>query len=306
MAGSDWIQAAQLIYGMYKDQNPPKPKFAETPLSPEQKQLHELYLTSLMNPATANNAAYVNNIAQQQLAGLSGMKWTSPKTFSGDTGYSGSNTSFTTPWAPGAVPTAPAGSGNTISDNRDKFPRFGIGDSSAAPRNAPPQDRMTGSREGYVPGGNGGEGAFGAFGRNRDDGGWSQEDESIGNFYSRNPRAGPRDVSERLGPVTQPPAARPGYEPPTDLQGDVDAFRADLIKGATPEERTWYAKIDDSWDAFRSSHPNWARLSQAGITSLLGAFTGAPGALISRYIFRRLNADDGATQPQPAGRTIGD
>lgn len=108
MAGSDWIQAAQLIYQAYKDKNPTDPKFAATPLSPEQKQLHQLYLQSLMNPATANNAAYVNDIAKQQLQGLSGMKWTSPKTFSGDVGYSGSNTSFTAPWGPGGITPSPS------------------------------------------------------------------------------------------------------------------------------------------------------------------------------------------------------
>lgn len=99
--GTDWIQATQLMYGMYKDRNPSKPKFEPTPLSPEQRQLHELYLKSLMNPSTANNVSYLNDMAQQQLANLSNMKWTSPRTFSGDQGYSGSNLGFKAPWAPG-------------------------------------------------------------------------------------------------------------------------------------------------------------------------------------------------------------
>lgn len=105
---SDWIQAAKMIRDEYARRNPQKPSFAPVPLSPEQKQIHELYLKSLMNPATANNAAYVSDIAKQQLQGLSGMKWTSPHTFSGDVGYGGSNQSFAVPWSPGgSFPTTP-------------------------------------------------------------------------------------------------------------------------------------------------------------------------------------------------------
>lgn len=96
-SAADWIDTARFIYGVYNDRNPPKPKFEATPLSPEQKQLHELYLKSLMDPTTKNNTAIVNDLVTQQLQGLSGMKWQSPRTFGGDVGYGGSNLSYTMP-----------------------------------------------------------------------------------------------------------------------------------------------------------------------------------------------------------------
>lgn len=131
MAASDWWQAAQLAYGIYKDNNPKKPEFEPTPLSPEQRQLYDIYIRSILNPATMNNAAQLNQMASQMLAGLR-PTWQSPATFSGQQGYSGSSPSFTPPqsgmgggnWGqfapqgPGQEPTPPF-------DPRDRSPDGG-------------------------------------------------------------------------------------------------------------------------------------------------------------------------------------
>lgn len=109
MSTSDWLDTARFIWGVHNDRNPPKPKFEATPLSPEQKQLHELYLQTLMRPETKNNAVMADNLIKQQLQGLSGMRWTSPRTFSGDVGYGGSDLSYSMQ----GRENAPAGPGKT-------------------------------------------------------------------------------------------------------------------------------------------------------------------------------------------------
>lgn len=101
---SNALSALQLLYGMYKDNQPPK--FANQPLSPEQKQLYELYYKSLMNPALKDNAAKVSGMGADILAGYKNLSWQSPATFSGQKGYSGSSTPFQ--YAPSqAAPSGP-------------------------------------------------------------------------------------------------------------------------------------------------------------------------------------------------------
>jgi hypothetical protein len=97
MGASDWWNWAQLAYGIYKDRNPSKPQFEPTPLSEEQKELYRIYMMSLMNPATVNNASQLQQMATQMLGGLSNMRWQSAPTFNGAPGYSGSSSAFTPP-----------------------------------------------------------------------------------------------------------------------------------------------------------------------------------------------------------------
>ena len=97
MGASDWWDAARFAYGVYKDRNPTKPKFEDVPLSPEQKQMYQIYIQSMLNPATVNNASALNQMATQMLGGMSHMQWQSPRTFNGQPGYTGSNLSFTPP-----------------------------------------------------------------------------------------------------------------------------------------------------------------------------------------------------------------
>lgn len=97
MSASDWWDWAKFAYGVYRDRNPKKPEFADVPLSPEERQMYQIYIQSMLNPATVNNAAALNQMATQMLGGLSGMQWQSPPTFSGASGYSGSNLGFTPP-----------------------------------------------------------------------------------------------------------------------------------------------------------------------------------------------------------------
>lgn len=85
---SDAAQLAQ-IYLSWK-QSQQKPSFQNTPLTPEQKQLFDRYMTSLDNPATKNNTADISALANSNLQRLSGLSWQSPKTFSGSVGYGGS------------------------------------------------------------------------------------------------------------------------------------------------------------------------------------------------------------------------
>lgn len=299
MAVTDWVAAAKLIYDEYNKRNPQKPNFAPVPLSPEQKQLYDVYLKSLMNPATANNSAYVNDIAKQQLQGLSGMKWTSPKTFSGDTGYSGSNTGFTTPWGPGGTSTAPPA--NPFS--QFKPPDVPWHDPNVAPTFGGPS--FVGKAAGEDHGGH--PANFRESGPRNNTWGDSYiggDDQSIAQFMLTNP--GARDAAARIGNETH--AQPPAYY---GAQNDPPA--------GSVEEKAWYSKIDDSWDAFRAAHPHWASLAQNVVTGLLSTFTGAPGGLVSRYLFHRLNADNGTPARASgggfisgsiggsnAGRTIGD
>lgn len=105
--GTDWsgvLDLARLGYAIYQDRNPRKPQFAEVPLSPEQKQMWDLYLKSMMNPALKNNAAQVNQNAGEILSGYSNLKWQSPALPGQTQGYT-SHTPFT-PFANQAPPQA--------------------------------------------------------------------------------------------------------------------------------------------------------------------------------------------------------
>lgn len=106
-AALDW---ARLGYAVYKDQNPRKPKFEAVPLSPEQKQLWDLYLKSMMNPALKNNAAQVNQNASEILRGYSNLKWESPALPGQERGYTSS-----TPITPFMNEAPPAGPQKTAS-----------------------------------------------------------------------------------------------------------------------------------------------------------------------------------------------
>lgn len=116
VTASDYADWAKLAYGVYRDRNPPDPKFKDVPLSPEQKQMYQIYIQSMLNPATVNNASALNQMASQMMGGLSGMKWDSPQTFSGDFGYSGSNMSFTPPQMGGAGGQWPTTGGGPMGD----------------------------------------------------------------------------------------------------------------------------------------------------------------------------------------------
>jgi hypothetical protein len=96
-SSSQALQWAQLVAELYQANRKPKaPSFATPPMSPEQRKLYDAYYESLQNPALKNNAAEVNSQVDQILDGYKNLSWTSPKTFSGDVGYSGSST-HTTP-----------------------------------------------------------------------------------------------------------------------------------------------------------------------------------------------------------------
>jgi hypothetical protein len=84
----DWLDWAQFAHAAYQDNRAPKTK--NIPLSPEMKKLYDAYYANVMNPATRDNAAKVNQAGWEQVNRLAGAGgWTSPKTFSGQTGYSG-------------------------------------------------------------------------------------------------------------------------------------------------------------------------------------------------------------------------
>jgi hypothetical protein len=114
-SGTDWLDWARMAYGVYQDNRAPKTK--NIPLSPEMKKLYDAYYANVMNPATRDNAAKVNQAGWEQVNRLAGAGgWTSPKTFSGQTGYSGTGAAPTLsrpiqsgPIAPPA-PTGAAGS----------------------------------------------------------------------------------------------------------------------------------------------------------------------------------------------------
>lgn len=104
MTASDWLDAAKFAYGWYRDRNPPKPEFENVPLSPEQQQIYQIYISSMLNPSTLNNATELNQMARQMMGGLSNMRYQSPRTFSGDVGYGGSSMAFTPPTAGANTP----------------------------------------------------------------------------------------------------------------------------------------------------------------------------------------------------------
>lgn len=90
-----WYDVARLALAAKQYQDSKKaPKFAETPLSPEQKKLLEMYMGSMGNPALKDNAANVNERAGTILSGYDNLGWKSPTTFSGDVGYGGTRSPF--------------------------------------------------------------------------------------------------------------------------------------------------------------------------------------------------------------------
>lgn len=116
----DWIRLG-LAYKQYQDAKKP-PKFAETPLSPEQRKLLEMYMGSMSNPALKDNAAKVDSRAEAILGSYSNLGWQSPKTFNGEVGYAGTRSPFAgSPMAnPSSIPgppvqgsSVPPGSGGT-------------------------------------------------------------------------------------------------------------------------------------------------------------------------------------------------
>jgi hypothetical protein len=122
-----WIDWARLGLSWYQSQR--DPKFKNVPLSPEQKQLHQIYLQTLMNPATKDNAAKVNEVAWSQVNRLgSAGGWTSPKTFSGQTGYSGAGAAPFLPQQSGpAAPPQPTRAGGQLADRSDANGTVGRG-----------------------------------------------------------------------------------------------------------------------------------------------------------------------------------
>jgi hypothetical protein len=103
----DYIDWARLGLQYYQSQK--QPKFKTPPLTPEQKQVWDLYYQSLQNPAIKNNAANVQGMSSQILQGYQNMSWNAPKTIQnrggvnpGPAGYAGSRTSFTPPPAMGS------------------------------------------------------------------------------------------------------------------------------------------------------------------------------------------------------------
>lgn len=296
MAASDWLAAARFAYGIYNDRNPQKPKFEATPLSPEQKQIHEMYLQTLMNPATKDNASIVSGIAKQQLAGLSGMKWTSPHTFSGDVGYAGSNLGFT---PTGLQPASATATGPTP-PLRPNGAAWSINDIP----NMTPDERLDKSRWANVEaknihfkqdsglGGSGGDGMQ-AGSRFNDSAGqfansWQSQLADNGALdpwadHPEHPWAGDKEASN-----DNASAGKPG-----DQTDDVD--------GSAPTSGTGgvFAHIDDAWDRFRAQHPYIAHLGQTAITTLFSTFAGLPGGLAAKYIFNRMNRDS-MPQAQPS------
>jgi hypothetical protein len=121
-----WIDWARLGLSWYQSQR--DPKFKNVPLSPEQKQLHQIYLQTLMNPATKDNAAKVNEVAWGQVNRLgSAGGWTSPKTFSGQTGYSGAGAAPFLPQQSGPVaPPQPTRAGGQLADRSDANGTVGL------------------------------------------------------------------------------------------------------------------------------------------------------------------------------------
>lgn len=94
-SGMGWYDVARLALAAKQYQDSKKaPKFAETPLSPEQKAILQMYMGSMGNPALKDNAAKVNSRADTILSGYDNLGWQSPKTFSGDVGYGGTRSPF--------------------------------------------------------------------------------------------------------------------------------------------------------------------------------------------------------------------
>lgn len=88
----DWVRLG-LAAKQYQDSKK-APKYASTPLSPEQKALLEMYMGSMGNPALKDNAANVNARASTILGGYNNLGWQSPKTFGGAVGYAGTRSPF--------------------------------------------------------------------------------------------------------------------------------------------------------------------------------------------------------------------
>lgn len=85
--GSDWLDWIRT--GLAVKSALQKPSFSQAPMSPEMKQIYQMYINSLMDPAYKNLGHDVVARAQQQADRLGQGSWTSPKTFSGDVGYRG-------------------------------------------------------------------------------------------------------------------------------------------------------------------------------------------------------------------------
>lgn len=113
-----WMDLMRLYYG-YKMETR-DPKFSAPPLTPEQKQLWNLYLKTLTNPAF-DNAAGVAGMGKQILGGYQNLGWDAPTTSTGQTGYKGSQTPFNANWSasppggptfdPTLPPSPPSGGG---------------------------------------------------------------------------------------------------------------------------------------------------------------------------------------------------
>ena len=96
---TDWIRAGLAVKSAFQ-----KPTFTQAQMSPEMKKIYDIYIASLMDPAYKDLGHDVTTRAKQQVDKLGAGSWTSPKTFSGDVGYSGNaDVSGRTPWSSAAT-----------------------------------------------------------------------------------------------------------------------------------------------------------------------------------------------------------
>lgn len=121
-SGSDWIDLVKLAMA-WKDSNK-TPKFKAVPQTPEEQELLRMYINGLKNPAMAGNAAEVSGMGRQVLNGYSNLSWQSPKTFSGEQGYSGSSTPFTAPKP--TAPTKTPGNGGGAGRPANRYPQMDV------------------------------------------------------------------------------------------------------------------------------------------------------------------------------------
>lgn len=233
-SSSDWIDWARLALGAYSSLK--KPEYKQTPLSPEQRQLYQLYLNSLMNPALKDNAAKVSTGADKILGGYGNVTWNSPKTFSGEYGYRGNGGGF--------------GSGSSPNPN-------------AIP--PPPADKRGNGPANFV-----GNGGLGAHIMNRtwdpaDSSGGPEWGTSIYDAYTRNPGA---RYGEESFPTTGGPRDpnRPAKDGEKGLPGQA------WTPGST---QTQYSAVDLTGftDFLRSS--GWKDAAKIALGFFGGGLTGA-------------------------------
>jgi hypothetical protein len=255
-----WIDYARLALGAYQALK--KPSFSQQPMSPEQKQIYQIYLNNLMNPAYQKLGPDLVARMQQQTDKLGTGSWTSPKTFSGDVGYAGTGSPLSTaggafplkPWGGGAAAQYPIRDASAIT-NREGGPGFNqdtSGQREPFMRQAPPEG--------------GSEPQYG-----EDIGSWmarSPQDANPSNYEGVFPtRGGANDPNAPANQFADTnPAARTAYSP-GDLPGFIQFMRSQGVKDAAKLGIGWFtgglvgaafatAKI--AWDHFQSSRSTTA------------------------------------------------